>query len=86
MDMKENLKNEAKSFLEKVDESNFYESCLPFIDVLIKYRSLFNKKEILAIITELNEELQTTPCQEEVIFEVGNRIYGHCTFSKIIDW
>jgi hypothetical protein len=82
----DDLKGKVKSFLLGVTNDNLHESYDPLINILLPYRGELSREDIYDIFISLDEEMHFNNYQEEVTWDISNRLFGACRPGQEIAW
>jgi len=85
--IKAELKENIIKYLQGVTKENYTTSYDGLIELACSYRGKqITKKEVMEIITQIAREDELNGAREDVLFELGDRVSGHCMSSLVIDW
>lgn len=80
------LELEFDLFFEQIDKTNFYLKYDQFINLVMGYKDIFNREQILTCFYVYGKSSNLTEPQEEVLLEIANRISGYCSPISMIHW
>jgi hypothetical protein len=82
---KERLHHDLLQLLEGVTEESLELSYDGIATVLQKYKGQLSITEVLDVLTLINRQ-NLSPYQEEIIWDVANRLRGQCPPHRKIPW
>lgn len=81
------LKMELRFFFESISKINFTSSYEPAIAIIKSYKDLgLSKPDAVRVLSELDNELEMNPYQEDVFLELSNVVGGFSSDIKNIKW
>lgn len=76
----------VQEFLISVSRDTVEKSYEELISILFPYKGLLSREDIYTVFSSIEQEGNLTLWQEEVIWEVSNRLARHCVPPKAIDF
>lgn len=84
IEIKDRFKEEVERFLIGVSSETLDKSYGELVDILLAYKGLLTKDDVYAVFSFMDKESKLNRWQEEVIWEISNRLEGHCRPGKEI--
>lgn len=82
--MMNKLKKDLELLLAEVTSTTFEGSYEKLASLLLTYRGILTKEDVYSLFVLIENELDLSVWQEEVLWEISNRLSGDCMPHKTI--
>ena len=85
--IKEKAKFEMVSYLNEMKRGEIQVNYDEFLRLVLRFKDNFSSKEMLSLLGEVTEENpEFDDYQDEILFDISNRIFGHHQNSLKVEW